>query len=65
MWTTAKLLDAVSSALCLFVKSCMVFVIGLWPDAVRENSEEIRERERGERYIERETHTHTHTHIQA
>jgi len=34
MRTTAKLLDALSSALCLFVKCCMVLVIGLWPDAV-------------------------------
>ena len=38
MRTTAKLLvtllDAVSSALSLFVKCCMVVVIGLWPDAV-------------------------------
>ena len=73
MRTTAKLLvtllDAVSSALSLFVKCCMVVVIGLWPDAVmnkarphartqserdRVKREREREKERDERREERE-----------
>ena len=72
MRTTAKLLvtllDAVSSALSLFVKCCMVLVIGLWPDAVinkarphactqsereREKRERERERKRREKREER------------